>query len=135
LIASLASLSAYRSLIAIGKLTMALSPKMAFEWNWHLTAHVRMKALRRWTIKPLDVSATLFRSEEDLDPLGYGWSAQCPRLTVVTIPGTHLSLFEPPNREVLCTKFLQMVEAASNEVHNDNLTQHSSREPVSALLR
>jgi len=125
-IASLASLSAHRILIAIGRLTTALPPKIAFEWNWHLTAHVRTKALRRWTIEPLDVSATLFRSEEEWNPPDYGWSALCRRLTMVTIQGTHLSLFEPPNREVLCMKFLQMLEPASSTVRDDNLSQNSS---------
>jgi len=110
LIASLASLSAYRSLIAIGRLTAALPPEIAFEWNWHLTAHVRMKALRRWTIAPHDVSATLFRSDEPWHPQDYGWSALCRRLTVVAVPGSHLSLFDPQNREVLRAKFLQMLE-------------------------
>jgi oxalate---CoA ligase len=111
-IAALASLSAHRSLIAIGQLAGALPPKIAFEWNWHLTAHVRMKALRRWTIEPQDVSAILFQSEEEWSPPDYGWSALFCRLTVVTIQGTHLSLFDPSNREVLCMKFLQMLAAA-----------------------
>ena len=112
LIASLASASAYRSLIAIGRLTKTLPPKIAFQWNWHLTAHVRIKTLRRWTIAPHNVSATLFRSDEQWNPPDYGWSVLCRQLTVVAVNGSHLSLFDPPNREVLCTKFLQMLEAA-----------------------
>jgi hypothetical protein len=39
---------------------------------------------------------------------------------VVTIPGTHLSLFEPPNREVLCTPFLQILDAVSSTIHDDD---------------
>jgi thioesterase domain-containing protein len=107
LIAALSSISAFRSLIAIGQLAKALPPKIAFELNWHLTAHVRMKTLRRWRPQPHDVSAVLFRSDEEWTPSDYGWGALCRQLAVITVTGSHLSLFNPPNRDVLCVKFLE----------------------------
>src|SRR5271166_3060373 len=107
LIAALSSISAFRSLVAIGQLAKALPPKIAFELNWHLTAHVRMKTLRRWRPQPHDVSAVLFRSDEEWTPSDYGWGALCRQLAVITVTGSHLSLFNPPNRDVLCVKFLE----------------------------
>jgi oxalate---CoA ligase len=128
LIASLASLSAHRSLIAIGRLARALPPRIAFEWNWHLTAHVRTKALRRWSIEPQDISAILFRSEEEWSCPDYGWGALCRRLTMVTVDGTHLSLFDSSNCEVFCMKFLEMLESTSSTVRNANMIQTFSDE-------
>jgi oxalate---CoA ligase len=113
IIASLASLSAYRSLIMIGRLTKTLPRKVAFEWNWYLTEQVSREALRKWTIEPQDISAILFRSDEEWCPPDYGWSALCRQLTVVVVQGNHDSLLNPPN---LCAEFLKMVETASSSV-------------------
>jgi len=113
IIASLASLSAYRSLIMIGRLTKTLPRKVAFEWNWYLTEEVSREALRKWTIEPQAISAILFRSDEEWCPPDYGWSALCRQLTVVVVQGNHDSLLNPPN---LCAEFLKMVETASSSV-------------------
>ena len=113
IIASLASMSAYRSLIMIGRLTKTLPRKVAFEWNWYLTEEVSREALRKWTIEPQDISAILFRSDEEWCPPDYGWSALCRQLTVVVVQGNHDSLLNPQN---LCAEFLKMVETASSSV-------------------
>ena len=55
IIASLASRSAYRSLIVIDQLSKTLPRKVAFECNWHLTEQVNTEALRKWTIEPQDI--------------------------------------------------------------------------------
>jgi oxalate---CoA ligase len=117
-IASLVSQSAYRSLIVIGQLTKALPRKVAFEWNWYLTEQVSVEALRKWTIEPQDISAILFRSDEEWYPPDYGWSALCRRLTVVVVQGNHDSLLLPPNLEGFCAEFLKMVETASSSVNS-----------------
>ena len=112
-IAALCSIQAFRSLKAISRLGKMLSPILAFELNWHLTAHVRMKALRRWAIKPQEVPTVLFRSNEEWTSSDYGWGAICGRISVVAIEGSHLSLFDSPNREALCAKFLETLEMTS----------------------
>jgi oxalate---CoA ligase len=113
LIAALSSVSAFRALRAIGRLAKSLPPRLAFELEWQLTAHVRMKALRRWTIEPLDVPAVLFRSDDEWTPPDYGWKAFCPRLSSIAIKGSHLSLFDPPHCEVLRARFVEMLEGAT----------------------
>ena len=37
-------------------------------------------------------------------------------LSVVAIEGTHLSLFDPPYRDVLCARFFEILEAAWSAV-------------------
>jgi acyl-CoA synthetase (AMP-forming)/AMP-acid ligase II/thioesterase domain-containing protein/acyl carrier protein len=113
LIAALSSIRAFRSLIVVGRLANMLPPRLAFELNWHLTTHVRMKALRRWTVQPHDVSAILFRAADEWQPSDNGWGQMCRQLSVVAVEGSHLSMFSSPNLEVLCAKFLEVLAASS----------------------
>jgi thioesterase domain-containing protein len=112
LIAWLASVTPLWSLLVIGQVAKALPPKLTLELNWRLMLHVRERALARWKIKPLDSSMVLFRSDEDWEPPDCGWGALCRHLTVVAVKGSHGSMLDPLNRDTLCAKFLEMVDAA-----------------------
>ncbi len=97
----------------IDSLAASLPGPAATWFRWELTARVRTCAFQPRTIEPLDVSATLFRSDERSgNSPDYGWGHMCRQLVVLPIRGGHLSLFESENRERLCSVFGQSVEAA-----------------------
>jgi acyl-CoA synthetase (AMP-forming)/AMP-acid ligase II/thioesterase domain-containing protein len=95
----------------IYRLVVLLTANMAFMFRHQLVAQVRLKSLRKETLKPLQVPATLFRSDEYAADLpDHGWNKLCNQLVVVPISGAHLSLLAPQYREDLCAKFLQAIE-------------------------
>jgi oxalate---CoA ligase len=97
----------------VDRIAGALPGAAAVGFRWELMAQLRGDALKPQAIRPLDVAATLFRSEELLDSNpDYGWGSICSQLKVVLVPGDHLSLFEAGNREMFCSLFAQSVEAA-----------------------
>jgi thioesterase domain-containing protein len=97
----------------IDRFAECLPGPAAISFRWELTARVRTCAFQPQAIKPLDVSATLFRSDEGSGSLpDYGWGNMCRQLVVLPIHGGHLSLLERGNREALCSLFGQLVEAA-----------------------
>jgi thioesterase domain-containing protein len=99
----------------IDRLAAVLPGPTATWFRWELTARVRSCAFQPQTIEPLDVSATLFRSDErPVNSPDYGWGHMCRQLVVLPIRGGHLSLFESGNREGLCSVFGQSVEAAAS---------------------
>jgi oxalate---CoA ligase len=94
-------------------LAKSLPGSAAITFQLELIVRLRSHALQRQTIEPLDVSTTLFRSDERCgDAPDYGWGKLCTQLVVLPIRGGHLSLFEAEYRKSLCTRFLQSVEAA-----------------------
>lgn len=98
----------------INRLVEAISGSAAIAFQLELLARLRLHALQRVTIESLDVSTTLFRSDEWCAGLpDYGWSGLCKQLVVVPIRGGHLSLFEPEFRKLLCARFLQAVETVT----------------------
>lgn len=98
----------------INRLAKTLPRSAGVMFEWELTSRLRMHAFRRVTIKPLDVGATLFRSDERSgDPPDHGWEPMCRQLVVLPIRGDHLSLFDAGNRQMLCSTFVQSVEAAT----------------------
>lgn len=97
----------------INSLATRLPGTLGVICQWGLMARLRVRTFRRDTIRPLDVTATLFRSDEGSAELpDYGWGPMCRQLVVQPIRGGHLSLFDPENREMLCATFAQAVEAA-----------------------
>jgi acyl-CoA synthetase (AMP-forming)/AMP-acid ligase II/thioesterase domain-containing protein len=92
---------------------VSLLGSAALPFQLRLVERLRSNALQRNTIEPLDIPATLFRSDECCaEARDYGWGKLCRQLVVLPIPGRHRSLFEPEFRRTLCTRFLQAVEAA-----------------------
>jgi thioesterase domain-containing protein len=79
--------------------TTAISFAFYRERNYQL----RLNALRRWKLAPLDLPITLFLSDQGLAdlPPDYGWGKLCKQLTTMRIGGTHASMLESPRREVL----------------------------------
>jgi acyl-CoA synthetase (AMP-forming)/AMP-acid ligase II/thioesterase domain-containing protein len=99
----------------IDRLARALPGPAAVWFQWELTARLRANAFQWRTMEPLDVVATLFRSEERGGAGSipdYGWGRVCKKLVMLPICGNHLSLFDPGNMEMLCTLFVRAVEAA-----------------------
>lgn len=113
-ISALMWLSAYRSLQWLAALATILPRQAAIDFQWLLVSELRMKSLRCSMLEPCHVPTTLFRSQDHTtSPSDYGWSELCSRMQVVAVAGTHLTLFESPNREILCENFLRTVQAAS----------------------
>jgi hypothetical protein len=97
----------------IDRFARTLPGAAAVRFRWELVAQLRTTAFKPQMIRPLDVAATLFRSEERLDTTrDYGWGRMSRQLVVLPVPGSHLTLFDPGNREMLCSLFIQSVEAA-----------------------
>ena len=97
----------------IDSFVASLPGAAAFTFRLELLARLRAIALQRWTVAPLEVSATLFRSDEcSADASDYGWSALCKQLIVLPVGGSHFSLLNPEFRETLCAQFRRAVETA-----------------------
>jgi acyl-coenzyme A synthetase/AMP-(fatty) acid ligase/thioesterase domain-containing protein/acyl carrier protein len=113
IISALIWLSAYRALDHLAALAAILPRQAAIDFRLLLVSELRAKSLRHSLFEPSAVPTVLFRSQGYLTaPHDYGWSKLCSRLQVVAITGTHLTLFESTNREILCETFLRSVETA-----------------------
>jgi thioesterase domain-containing protein len=89
------------------------SPRLALSFQRHLTGQLRLLALDQWTVAPVDVSATLFRSDDGWeDAPDFGWRRICDDLTIVRIGGSHESILRPPYLQVLCDRFVESVRSA-----------------------
>jgi len=106
-------LSAFPLLRAMGNLAMLLPARMAFAFHTKLIEELRLQALRKSEVKPLTAPVTLFRSDEhkSISP-DYGWGVLCEKLDIVSIGGSHSTMFEPPYRAQFCEHFLQAVQKA-----------------------
>jgi thioesterase domain-containing protein len=92
----------------------------AFALRLELVARLRLHALQRLTVKPVNVPATLFRSEEwCTDAPDHGWGRIFERLKVLPIRGSHLTVFEPEFRTTLCLQFWRAVEASCGPRRKD----------------
>jgi len=89
------------------------SPGIATKLLLYLDGSYRARALRGFKLSGFDHPATLFRSmdlrEESAD---CGWSDVCPKLDIVFLEGTHVSMLEQPLRSVLGTQLVELVKAA-----------------------
>ena len=130
LILAVRSLAVYFPLSVLyqfSRLGNLLTAKAAFEFRLALVSQLRAKSLRKDLIGPLDVSTTLFRSDEyAMDLPDHGWNRLCDQLVVVPIHGGHVSM----NSEELCAKLIQAVAGLSgsrNEaavIHRGSITAH-----------
>jgi oxalate---CoA ligase len=115
-IAMLASMSAFRSLKAIGRLTKFLPPKRAILVEQELNIRLRMKGLDQLRLEPLQVPVTLYKSDENPFPSSENsWLHHCRNLEIVPIGGTHHSILESPRLETLRTHFAEAVEAVASD--------------------
>src|SRR5262249_7812983 len=97
----------------IDRLLVSLPGATAFAFRLELLARLRSTFLQRWTVDPLEVPATLFRSDEwSVDAPDHGWGSLCKQMLVLPVRGGHRSLLNPEFRDGLCARFLQAVEMA-----------------------
>jgi thioesterase domain-containing protein/acyl carrier protein len=109
-IARLISMSAFRSLKAVGQLAALFPANRAFKIEFELNMQLRRSTLRRFRMAPLEIPITIYKSDDIQSPLpSDGWSAQCSRLEVVYIGGTHDTILEPPLLDTLSARFLEGV--------------------------
>ena len=116
LISALILVRAFRTLKVIGWLEALLPDKQAFTLDSTINWRLRTESLRRLHLKSLEAPVTLFRSDEGRRSTDYGWSAICPRLTVIPIGGTHETMMSHPTLDDLCGQFQNAVESASHSV-------------------
>jgi acyl-coenzyme A synthetase/AMP-(fatty) acid ligase/thioesterase domain-containing protein len=86
------------------------SPRAVLRFQRHLTGQLRLRALDEWTVVPLDISATLFRSDDRREHTpDFGWRRVCDELAIVPIGGSHESILQPPFLQLLCDRFAESV--------------------------
>jgi thioesterase domain-containing protein len=89
------------------------SPRLVLRFQRHLTGQLRLRALDEWTVVPLNISATLFRSDDRREHTpDFGWRRVCDELAIVPIGGSHESILQPPYLQLLCDRFAESVEHA-----------------------
>jgi thioesterase domain-containing protein len=82
-----------------------------------LTHRLRRDVLARFEPAPLDIQATLFRTDPLgegglwLGPADYGWGAVCQELTISNVEGSHATIFELSNARSLRQRMIEAVEA------------------------
>ena len=125
---SLASLQRSMSLANL------LPAKSALDTHMRVTHLLRRRALGDVAFAPLDIAATLFRSdllrsdERDIPwsgPHDYGWSALCKQLTIVNIEGSHSSVWEAPYCDFLRERLLETLEASLPPAAGTNETRRT----------
>jgi thioesterase domain-containing protein len=89
------------------------APSLSLGFQRHMTGQLRLRALDRWTVAPLDICATLFRSDDGWKYApDFGWRRVCEDLTIVRIGGSHESILQPPFLQLLCDRFVESVRAS-----------------------
>ncbi len=93
--------------------------------SWHIQPMLWQWAALRKTLPPLPVPAVLFRTDHH-DPSALrhlGWKYYCPRLTVVSVPGTHNGMLGPSNLPTLCAIFRNTVlQALASGLHRGTVS-------------
>jgi thioesterase domain-containing protein len=121
LVERLAARSAFTQLSAVLPLAKLLPAKDATGILLSLTHQLRRHALRTLEVAPLEIAATLFRSDlhrqDDRDrpwlgPPDYGWTGVCQKLVIVNIEGSHSAVWEVPFSVFLCRRLMDAVDAA-----------------------
>jgi thioesterase domain-containing protein len=112
---SLIRISAYPILRRMGQLVLLLPAEAAYSFHSSLIRELRSHSLKKLTFGPLEISAMLFRSDDALSITpDFGWGPLCRKLTVVSVGGSHTSLFELPHRAILRQRFLEALNEACN---------------------
>jgi thioesterase domain-containing protein len=85
-----------------------------FRLSWHLRSMLvqfhRGAWIRQAPNARLSVPVVLFRSEEG--GVDLGWEARTEKLTIVPVPGNHVSMLDPENSEDLVAEFNRAVHTA-----------------------
>ena len=85
-----------------------------FRLSWHLRSMLvqfhRGAWIRQVSPARLSVPVVLFRSEEG--GVDLGWQARTDKLTIVPVPGNHVSMLHPENSEDLVAEFNRAVHSA-----------------------
>lgn len=88
-----------------------------FRLSWHLQSMLvqfhRGAWIRHAPPTRLSVPVLLFRSEEG--GVDLGWHARTEKLTIVPVPGNHVSMLDRENSEVLVAEFNRAVHIASGQ--------------------
>lgn len=88
-----------------------------FRLSWHLRSMLvqfqRESWIRRGPPTSLNVPVVLFRSEEG--GVDLGWQARTDKLTIIPVPGNHVSMLDPDNSEVLVAEFNRAVHVAAGQ--------------------
>jgi thioesterase domain-containing protein len=92
-----------------------------------------LRAVKGSKIKPLDIQCTLFCSHDRKAPQDLGWQSLCPRLRIVTVGGTHDSILELPNAEILCRQLIEELDRNESSSAASDLGAASERQ--AALTR
>jgi len=109
----LARRSAFTILRRLGELATRLPAKAAFRCQYHLNYHLRVQAMYRWAVQPVDAPIYVFRTDEFPESsVRSSWGPLARHLEVISVGGTHLSILRPPAREHLCRQFLKAVNGA-----------------------
>jgi amino acid adenylation domain-containing protein len=106
--------------VGLGALRFLLSFRLpgtshfAFRLTWHLRAMLVQFHRGDWVrdVPPTrsSVPVVLFRSEEG--GVDLGWDARTDKLTVVPVPGDHVSMLDPENSQDLVAEFNRAVHIA-----------------------
>jgi hypothetical protein len=95
---------------------MLLPAKGAFRFRHQLVTQFRSVSLRKEGLGPLQIPATLFRSDEHVADLpDHGWNKLCNQLVVVPVRGGHnFGGDVPVDRGELSARLLQAIEISLN---------------------
>jgi acyl-coenzyme A synthetase/AMP-(fatty) acid ligase/thioesterase domain-containing protein len=109
----LARHSAFKALRWFGELSRRLPAKAAFRWQYRINYHLRVQAMHRFSIGPIDAPTWLFRTDEFPQSSAQStWGRLAKHLEIIPVGGTHMSILRPPARERLCRQFLRAVNTA-----------------------
>ena len=80
-------------------------------WNRHIDPLLRQWVAGYGALQPLPVPVYLFRTGQHSAniPHHLGWASCCPDLTVVPVPGNHLSMLGRSNLPIVCAAFQKAV--------------------------
>jgi thioesterase domain-containing protein len=110
----LARRSAFAALRWFGELSGRLPANAAFRWQYRINYHLRVQAMHRSSIGPIDAPTCLFRTDEFPQASAQStWGKLAKHLEVIPVGGTHMSILRPPARETLCRQFLKAVNNAA----------------------
>jgi thioesterase domain-containing protein len=130
-IATLVSMSAFRSLKVIGHLAKLLPARRAHLVEQELNARFRMTGMDRLGLESLQVPVTLYKSDESpsLSPNDW-WPSHCSQLEVVAIGGTHHSILESPRLDTLRAHFLEAIDSVNSATECAQVAEKASDRQV-----
>jgi acyl-coenzyme A synthetase/AMP-(fatty) acid ligase/thioesterase domain-containing protein len=94
---------------------LSANSQFLFRVSWHLRSMLVQFHRESWVRHAppdcLDVPVVLFRSEEG--GVDLGWQARTGKLSIVPVPGNHISMLDPEHSQVLVAEFNRAVHIAS----------------------